>query len=154
MNAITSIYIPHVETYYSADYVADVLDRSGIAKVSKIAFEHNDKYKRAWIDIKAWRDTEAAYNFINRLRNPSIETRLVHASDYWWAVEINKFPHKTDSSKAKNQLIVFRDTDFILPDNFRDISSDNFVIDINDYDDEADFDAYCREMDESRECWL
>jgi hypothetical protein len=150
MNAITSLYIPHVEPYYSADYVADILDRNGIAKVSKIAFELNNKYKRAWIDIKAWHDTDAAYNFINMLRNPSREVRLVHCGDYWWSVKINKFPHKTDSSKAKNQLIVFRNTDFILCEN----SSLDSVIDINDYDDEDHFDAYCREIDESRECWL
>jgi hypothetical protein len=154
MNAITSIYIPHVEHYYSAEYIADVLDRSGIAKVSKIAFETNDKFKRVWVDIKTWHDTEAAFNFINRLRNPSREARFVHANDFWWTVEINKFPHKTDSSKAKNQLIVFHDTDFIFPNNFHNTSSDDFVIDIDDYDDEADFDAYCNEMDESRECWL
>jgi len=144
MNAITSLYFAHIEPHFSAEYVADSLDRNGIAMVSKIAFEFYKGYKRAWVDIKAWHDTEAAFNIIARLRNPSVEARFVHSDDDWWAVEINKFPHKTDSSKAKTQLTIFRDIDENYC--FDDTETTDCVIDILD-EDAADFDDYVREID-------
>jgi len=179
MNIITSIYIPHMETHYSAEYIADVLDRSGIAKISKVAFELKNKYKRAWVDIKSWYDTESAFNFLKRLRNPSSEARFIHSNEQWWSVEINKFPHKTDSSLVKSQLIIFQELKYNNSGNDDDLTCDSTIDDdltchstndsidteltcgweIDDINDDESqktdyFEVYCREIDESRECWL
>lgn len=144
MNAIMSIYIPHVEPHFSAEYVADCLDKNGIAKVSRIAMESSNNYKKTWIDIKFWHDTEAAFNFIQRLRNPLVEARFVHSDDDWWLVEVNKFPHKTDSSRAKSQLTIFREPDYEYC--FDENETTDCVIDILDQDAE-DFDEYAREIE-------
>lgn len=114
MSPITSIFIPHVEKFIGAEYIANALDKFGIAVVSKIAIEpyqgkHTD-YNKAFIDIKNWHDTESAFGFIERLKNPNIETRFIHSEDDWWVVEINKFPEKTDSNHNTRELTIFRDT--------------------------------------------
>jgi hypothetical protein len=56
-------------------------------------------YYRAYVDIHEWHDNEGAYNFVQRLKNPSLETRFVYNEDDWWVVEINKKPWMT---KTKN----------------------------------------------------
>jgi hypothetical protein len=101
MNPITSIYIPHVDKLFDAEFISNIFDKNGIAKISKIVLEPYSstkektlKYNRAYIGIKFWHDTEAAFNFIDRLRNPLREARIVYKDDYWWSVEINKFPEK------------------------------------------------------------
>ena len=96
MNKITSIYIPHVQKRYNAKYIAKVFSKNCIAQVSQIYLKpYNNNIKRskefyqAYVEIQEWHETEAAYSFIRRLRNPNVEARIVHYSDNWWAVEIN-----------------------------------------------------------------
>ena len=97
MNTITSIYIPRIETKFNAQFIADVFDRNDIALVSWVYIEpYNsifknklNKYNHAYIGIKYWHDTEAAFNFIARLRNPTREARIVYCDDNWWPVDIN-----------------------------------------------------------------
>jgi hypothetical protein len=105
MNAVTSLYIPHVEKQYNAEFIADLFSKNGLAQVSKIYIEpyktniknHSNKYNRVYIQIDSWHETEAAYSFIQRLRNPIVEARLVYSDDNWWSVEINKNPTKFNS---------------------------------------------------------
>ncbi len=99
MNAVTSLYIPHVEKHFNAEYIADIFSRNGLAQVSRVYIEpyktvikNRLNYNRAYILIDSWHETEAAYSFIQRLRNPSAEARLVHSDDNWWAVDINRYP--------------------------------------------------------------
>lgn len=118
MNAITSLYIPCVEDVFNAEFIANAFDKLGIAKVSRIATEKSTdrgskKYKRVYVGIKFWHDTEAAFNFIRRVRNPKIETRFVYQDDNWWPVEINRFPHKIDTSNKKRTLTIFNESDYV-----------------------------------------
>ena len=103
MNAVTSIYIPCIETEFNAEFIADVFDRNGIAQISRVFIEPNkndsNKYNRAYVGIKLWHDTETAFNFISRLRDPNREVRLVYSDDNWWPVDINKYPNKLASNK-------------------------------------------------------
>ena len=99
MNAVTSLYIPHVEKHYNAEYIADIFSKNGLAKVSRVYIEpyktninNRSNYNRAYIQIDSWHETEAAYCFIKRLRNPRIEARVFHSGDDWWAVDINRYP--------------------------------------------------------------
>lgn len=119
MSPISSIYIPHVEKKYTAEFIAEVFLKNGIAKVSRVAIEtykNNintdlDKYKQAYVEIESWCETETAYNFIQRLKTPFLEARLVYEDDFWWSVEINNFPEKLSSNYYNdNILTIFKDT--------------------------------------------
>lgn len=82
-----------VDSQYTQEYIANVFWRQHIAKVSSITLipylKNGDIYTIAYIAIDEWCDSEAAYNFIQRLKDPSKEARIVHHDDDWWPVEIN-----------------------------------------------------------------
>lgn len=115
MNAITSLYIPCVEKTINVEFIANSFDKMGIAKVSRISIEsikcssprRSNEYNRVYIGINSWHDTEAAYNFIQRLRDPRVEARFNYGDDNWWPVSINLYPHKLSANK-KRTLTVFR----------------------------------------------
>jgi len=119
MKVITSIYIPRIESKFNAEFIADVFDRNGIAQVSRVYIEpyksiikNGLNYNRAYIGIKMWYDTEAAFNFIARLRNPTREARVVYNDDNWWPVDINKYPTKLASNKRVLTLFDEKQNDF------------------------------------------
>jgi hypothetical protein len=107
MNAVTSLYIPHVEKHYNAEFIADLFSKNDLAQVSMVYIEpyktimnNRIKYNRAYVQIESWHETEAAYNFIKNLRNPNAEARLVYSGDNWWVVDINKNPTKFNSDRV------------------------------------------------------
>ena len=120
MNAITSIYIPRIDTVFNAEFIADIFDRNGIAKVSRVYIEPYksliknglNNYNRAYIAIKTCHDTEAAFNFIDRLRNPTREARLVYSDDNWWPVVINNNTTKLASNKRVLTVFEEKQADF------------------------------------------
>lgn len=86
--------IPCVESQYTQEYIANVFWRLHIAKVSSITLipylKNNEIYNIAYILIDDWCDSESAYNFIQRVKNPEREARIIHNSDEdWWPVQIN-----------------------------------------------------------------
>jgi len=85
--------IPCVESQYTQEYIANALWRQRIAKVSNITLipyiRNLEVYSIAYIGINEWCDSEAAYNFIQRLKNPEGEARLVHHGDDWWPIQLN-----------------------------------------------------------------
>lgn len=182
MNAITSIYIPCIETGFNAKFIADVFDRNGIAQVSRVYIEPTllkrknglHRWNRAYIDIKHWHDTESAYHFICRLRSLNREARIVYNEDNWWPVKINKNPSKLVF--IERVLTIFEDKrhDFcddnvcttLVKDQheeFQHIDAEktlllrsivaNFKNQTND-NDLLSFDSYIREMDNDRDKWF
>lgn len=166
--AISSIYIPLVEKHFNAQYVANTFNKNGIAKVSRVVIDsNNNKYNRVYAEIQEWHDTEAAFNFIKKLLNPSVEARIVHNDDNWWSVSINKYPHKLESKRSL--AILFEEEQ----DNNSDIL-DNIQIDYektqllksivhrfkdnyrleNMANDAKDFDSYVQEIDLTRAIWF
>lgn len=93
---IKSLFIPAIDVSFTADYIMDAFYCQDIATISQVTLvTFNAKYgpiNRAYIDIHEWHPTEGAYNFIQRLKNPNREARIVHSDDNWWAVEMNKNP--------------------------------------------------------------
>jgi hypothetical protein len=189
MKAITSIYIPRIEKKINAEFIANVFDRNGIAKVSKVYIEPykyiknglNNNYNRAYIAIKFWYDTEAAFNFLGRLRKPNREARLVYRDDNWWPIDINKYPTKLTGSKRVLTLFEEKELEFCgddlsttaiatddIEDEFIAIDVektnilrniiDNFKKQTNDNDlannDVATFDEYLIQIDNEREKWF
>ena len=164
MNAITSIYIPHVENHFNAEYVADVFDRNGIAQVSRIFIEPYDAsmktryniYNHVYVQINNWHETEAAYRFIQRLHNPTTETRIVHSDDNWWLVKINANPAKLSSNV--HGLTIFSEQPKSLDDSLSTLAVQNNheILDYEeDYDEDYDEDysdyvAYLKKIDDER----
>lgn len=90
MNPIKSLFIPCVELYVDANFIVNLFYENNIATIKSVTFENNGSpYKMAYVDIYEWHDTEIAYNFIKRLHNRNIETKLIHSDDDWWVVKIN-----------------------------------------------------------------
>jgi hypothetical protein len=91
--SIKSLMINYVESQYTQEYIANVFWRQNIAKVSSITFipylKNGEVCSIAYINIDQWCDSEASYNFIQRLNDSSKETRIVHRDDDWWPVQIN-----------------------------------------------------------------
>lgn len=91
--SIKSFTIPSVELKYTSEHIATILWKQKIAKVKCITtipyLRENEVFNLAYVYIDTWCDSEVAYNFINRLKDSTKETRLVYNSDNWWNVEIN-----------------------------------------------------------------
>jgi len=91
--SIKSFTIPSVELKYTSEYIATTLWKQKIAKVDCITMipylRDNEVFNLAYVYIETWCDSEVAYNFINRLKDSTKETRLVHNSDDWWNIEMN-----------------------------------------------------------------
>lgn len=91
--SIKSLMIKEVESQYTQEYIAKTFWNQNVAKVSKVTLipyiKNSKKYSIAYININEWFDSEAAYNFIQRLNDSTKEARLVYMDDNWWPVEIN-----------------------------------------------------------------
>lgn len=90
MSVIKSLFIPFVELYVDANFIMNLFYENNLATISRVTFENNGTpYKKAYVDIYEWHDSEIAYNFIKRLNNEKVETRLIYIDDDWWVVKIN-----------------------------------------------------------------
>ena len=107
---ISSLYLPAVENTVSAEYIVNAFEKAGIAHINVVVFEPKSALlNRVYIGFDYWHDTEAAYNFIARLRTQGFETRFVHDNEdeLWWAVDINKFPHKIYQPSKRRTIVLF-----------------------------------------------
>ena len=100
---IKSLFISAIEVNYSADDIMDMFYCQNIATISRITLIPYESISgvrnRAYIDIHEWHPTEAAYNFIKRLKENKYEARIVHSDDNWCVVGVNKKPLITNSKK-------------------------------------------------------
>jgi len=91
---ITTFTIDFIDCGIDCKYIEKTLREQGYAMVSAITLipylKNNTVYQRAYVKVASWADTEVAYNFIQRLKNPSIEARIVHHDDDWWVATENK----------------------------------------------------------------
>lgn len=109
---IKTIYLPNIDDMCDIEFISNVFNKCGIAKVRSIAIEpqiikstHPNiatrKYNRAYIEIHSWHDTETARKFAKQLRDYRVETRLQYSNDNWWVVKVNQFPNKLKSSSKR-----------------------------------------------------
>lgn len=91
--SIKSLMITSVESQYTQEYIANVFWNQNIATVSSVTLipymKNHKMYSLAYVSLSEWHDNEATYNFINRLKNRYIETRIIHHNDEWWSIQIN-----------------------------------------------------------------
>lgn len=120
--SIVSIVISRIEPKYTAEYIANVLWNSNIARVNSITLlpylQGSDVFQRAYVNIAEWTDSEIAYNFIKRLNNVSKKTRLVHHNDLWWPVKLNFMI--AGFYYIRPYTIVFPKSYFIKPETIED----------------------------------
>ena len=104
-SVIKSLFIGVIETSFTADHIMDAFYCQDIATISQVTIvPFNSKsgpLNRAYLDIHEWHTTEAAYNFIQRLKDSTREARIVHSDDNWWPVKVNKNPFITDSKNLE-----------------------------------------------------
>jgi hypothetical protein len=114
-SVIKSLFISAIEVSYSADNIMEIFYCQNIATISRITlipYETKTGLRnRAYIDIHEWHPTEAAYNFIKRLKENKYEARIVHSDDNWCVVGVNKKPLITNNKKMSkfttiNYLVV------------------------------------------------
>lgn len=95
-----SLFMPRIQSDYSADDMMEDFYINGIATVSRVAYKpyvyENVLYYRAYVRIAEWHDNESAYNFVNRLKNKTIETRFIYEGENWFVVRIDHKPWLTD----------------------------------------------------------
>jgi hypothetical protein len=170
MSVITSIYLPSIQKNTNAEFIAHIFERNDIAQVSRVAIEFNKKNKKyaAYIAIDSWNDTENAYNFIARLKNPNKEARIVYKDDDWWVAEINYLPHKLYTSNKKRVITIFsnkkEEDNFCDFDRTRQLKTALFGqpvepdfapsfddLDLHETQDALDFEQYLREIDIERD---
>jgi hypothetical protein len=83
MSPISKLIITQV--YSSAEYIADVFQRKGLATISRILLlpysiilnNSQEHSSLALIDIREWHDTELAYKFISDLNGGNV-VKLTH----------------------------------------------------------------------------
>ncbi len=144
---IKSLYLPAIEVSFTADQVIDAFYCQNIATISRVSlipYESKSGLRyRAYADIHEWHPSEAAYNFIQRLKDPKIEARLVHNDDNWWVVEVNKKPFITTSKKMSqfttiNYLVVAMSEPECLP----------WILSRDDAEEESDWKEIEKELSE------
>jgi len=136
---ITTVMIPNIEDKYTAEYIANVLWNNNIAKVSKITItpaylKEGNVYNNAYILIQQWCESEAAYNIIQRLKNPEKEARIVHYDDEWWTIELNT--HNNGDINVLHYTTKFNDTYFLKNEELDE--DDNCVLEAEFPDEEME----------------
>jgi hypothetical protein len=91
--SVNNLIISRIESQYTPEYIINTFWNQEIAKINNIYLfpyrKGNEYFNIAYISVDQWCDTEAAYNFIQRLKSSNRETRIVHHDDEWWCVQIN-----------------------------------------------------------------
>lgn len=86
INNITIAYVPNDRAV-----IALMLEYLGLLKTRKICVMPDFRGKQlcymAYIEVAEWCDREAAYNLIQKIKNPRKEARIVYEDDNWWVVE-------------------------------------------------------------------
>lgn len=84
--------IINLDVKCSAEYICNLFWEQNIAQINSITMlpylSTTGMKNYAVIDVRHWCDTEIAYNFIQRLKVPEGEARLIHTDEQWWPVHM------------------------------------------------------------------
>uniref|UniRef100_A0A6C0ASJ9 Uncharacterized protein n=1 Tax=viral metagenome TaxID=1070528 RepID=A0A6C0ASJ9_9ZZZZ len=86
-----SLYIPHVFSNFTEDYIAAVFEELEIGCVDHVdlvsKLDHSGKpYNSAYIHFQYWYSGPIAENFQARVQDPSKEARIVHDDPWYWII--------------------------------------------------------------------
>lgn len=88
---ITAFVIPSVNRDVSAGFIAEVFEGCDIAILGEIKFTYNKKnsnFKFATIQVSQWCDSEASYQFIQRLKCAKDGTRINYNNENYWMAKV------------------------------------------------------------------
>jgi hypothetical protein len=117
MSGLLKVYISNIEYGITPHHIANMFYFQNIATVKRITLIPYIKtvgindfmcYNKAHIEIKEWHDSEVAYNFIQKIKNPLVEARIIYDlidEACWWVVE----QYDTELCQKKRMTI----TDFM-----------------------------------------
>jgi len=86
-----SLYIPHVFSNFTAEYIAGVFSTMGIGNVDHVDLvakldKHGNPYNAAYIHFRHWYNSPTAVNFQERVKDPNRDAKLVHDEPWYWIV--------------------------------------------------------------------
>ena len=90
-----SVFIPHVFPNISKERIAEAFETNGLGAVDRIDLiaksDLNGKnYNYAFVHFSHWYDNECATRFLERLEDPTKQTRIVYDDPWYWIVLPNK----------------------------------------------------------------
>lgn len=110
---VLSLIIPVVSDNTTAEDIVKVFYKLDIATIKRVtllpvADVTDNVSNTAYMEIGYWHDTETAYRFIERLRDNTKESRIVHDDPSWWnVVENHDNYHVTYDPRYSNQTTEF-----------------------------------------------
>ena len=116
-------------------YVADIFLKQNLAKISDITlipyWRNSVVVYVGFITIMEWFDTENSYNFIQKLKNPSKETRMIYDDDDWWVIQLNTGDECNFA--VENYTVYFSyPTDFELEDVEEDVDVEEVEVEVEE----------------------
>lgn len=93
-----SIYIPHVFTNITKEFIMKTFENWQIGKVDHVDFTDKiDKkgkmYYSAYVHFDSWFDNIVSQNFQDRVKNPEKEAKLVYSDPWFWVCLENTSSH-------------------------------------------------------------
>jgi len=93
-----SIYIPHVFTNITKEFIMKTFENWQIGKVHHVDFTDKiDKkgkmYYSAYVHFDSWFDNVVSQNFQDRVKNPEKEAKLVYSDPWFWVCLENTSSH-------------------------------------------------------------
>lgn len=84
-----SVYIPHVFTNFTAEYIAGVFENLGIGMVDHVDLvakldKQGKPYNAAYVHFKYWCSGPAAEDMYYRIKDERQEARIVHDDPWYW----------------------------------------------------------------------
>jgi hypothetical protein len=102
-----SLFIPRVFANIGEDRIKRVFDSCGLGLVDRVDFvskmdAKGQVYNSAYIHFKYWYNTASASNFVERVRNPNQEARVVYDDPWYWIVLENTGKRHGPGSRKQN----------------------------------------------------
>jgi len=139
-----SIYIPHVFTNITKEFIMKTFENWQIGKVHHVDFTDKiDKkgkmYYSAYVHFDSWFDNIVSQNFQDRVKNPEKEAKLVYSDPWFWVCLENTSTHivkKGNGSGGERKIKINLDDLFacaVASNNVKkiNIENDEKIIDEN-----------------------
>ena len=103
-----SVFIPHMFLNINENRIRKVFDDNQIGQVERVDFvakldKNGRKYNSAYIHFNHWYLNTSSYNLQDRIRNPTVQARVVYDDPWYWTVMENT---SDDSTLSTAELLV------------------------------------------------
>lgn len=86
-----SLYIPHVFSNFTSEYIANIFETMNIGKINHVDLvakldKKGKSYNSAYIHFDYWFSGPVAENFRERVLDPQREARIIHDDPWYWII--------------------------------------------------------------------